>query len=98
MSRQQPNLPNSRGRARVGNPNELIPLNRGRGQIDITKDYSSGFTSLRSKIIYLTCCALPYIGFCTFLYMEGLKSACAVMVIVPIALFAIFWFLKRKLM
>lgn len=74
-----------------------IPKSQGRGSIYTNKDYSSSFTSLRSRIIYLTLCFLPYVGICVFIYLEGLEILGIVLLAVPLVLFGLFWFLKRKL-
>ncbi len=76
---------------------EPIPPSQGVGRIDTSKDFSSPFKSLRSRIIYIACCFLPYIGICVFVYLEGLETLGIILLAVPLVLFSLFWFLKRKL-
>ena len=74
-----------------------IPKSQGRGSIDTDKDYSSNFTSLRSRILYLTLCILPYIAICIFIYLEGLETLALILLAIPLELLGLFWFLQKKL-
>ena len=77
---------------------EPIPKSRGRrGKIYTDRDYSSSFTSTRSRIIYLACCLLPYIAICTMVYLEGLEVLALLLLSIPLVLFLVFWFLDKKL-
>jgi len=76
---------------------DLIPKSQGPGNIFTDKDYAGSYKSLRSRIIYLICCALPYVGICVFIYLEGLETLGIILLAIPLVLFLIFWFLKRKL-
>mgnify|MGYP001804274362 CR=1 FL=1 len=74
-----------------------IPKSQGLGYVDVSKDYSSSFSSLRARITYMMLCLLPYAGFCVFIYLEGLSVLFAILLIIPTGLFGLFWFLKKKL-
>jgi len=75
------------------------PIFRGgkeKGNINTTKDFSSGFDSQRSRIIYMCVCLLPYIGICVLVYLEGLEALGLIMLALPLVLLSIFWFIKKK--
>ena len=74
-----------------------IPPNRGQGSINTNKDYYSSITSLRGRIIFVSLCAAPYIGFSIYLFVTGLEIQAIALLAVPLCLFLIFWFLIKKL-
>ena len=74
-----------------------MPKSQGRGKINTSKDYSGNFTSLRSRIIYITLCLLPYIGICIFVYLEGLETLALILLAIPLVLLGLFWFLQKTL-
>jgi len=74
-----------------------IPKSQGPGSINTSKDYSAIFTSLGSRIVFLSTCILPYIGICAFVYLEGLEVLAIILLTIPLVLFSLFWFLKKKL-
>lgn len=76
---------------------DVIPKSQGRGSINTSRDFSGGSTSLRSRIIYLTLCLLPYVGICIFVYVEGLEALAIILLAVPLVLFSLFWLLQSKL-
>lgn len=82
-----------------GSPNFYDPISKGKGggSINTGKDYSGNFTSLRSRIIYLTLCLLPYIGMCIFVYLEGLEILAIILLAIPLVLLSLFWLLQAKL-
>ena len=70
---------------------------KGRGSIYTDRDYSSGFTSRRSRIIYVSCCMLPYLAMCIYLYLSMSEAVGIMLLAVPLVLFLVFWFLSKKL-
>ena len=76
---------------------DVLPKSYGPGSINVSKDYSTLFKTRRSRILFITCCALPHIGICIFVYLEGLKAVSIVLLAVPLVLGVLFWFLQKKL-
>jgi len=74
-----------------------IPKSQGRGNLDVSKNYSAGFNSLRSRIVFLSACMLPYIGICLFVYFEGLALLSIILLAIPLVFFLLFWLLQKKL-
>ena len=73
-----------------------IPKSQRPESIDVNEDYASSFKGLRSRIIYIVCCFIPYIAVCVLIYLEGLESLGIALLSVPLALLLMFWLLQRK--
>ncbi|MGD1898127.1 MAG: hypothetical protein ACFB16_14375 [Phormidesmis sp.] len=72
-----------------------IAVPKGKGSIDVSRDYSSSL-SLRARIIFSAFCVAPYVAICVFVYLEGVKGAAIVLLAVPIVFFFIFWYLNNN--
>lgn len=75
----------------------LIRNGKGKARIDTSTDYSRKFVSLRSRIIYMSLCILPYLAICVLVYLEGLEALGIMMLTLPLVLLSIFWYIQKKL-
>ncbi len=74
-----------------------IPPNRGRGSINTGKKYLGFIESLTARILFVSLCMVPYLGFGIYLFLQGLKVQAIILLAIPLVLFLVFWFLIKKL-
>lgn len=76
---------------------DVIPKNKGRGQIYTDKDYYGNFRSLSSRVIFALCCVVPYIAIAIHLYFTADKVIAIIMLAIPLVIGLAFWFVTKRM-
>lgn len=74
-----------------------VPKNQGRGSINTSRDFSTAFTSLSSRVAFVSLCMLPYVVLCVYLYLSLNKFLAIILLSLPILVGLGFWLLSQNM-
>ncbi len=80
------------------NPSFRDPLTRSGkgGQLNQRRDYGGSSASLRSRIIFVSLCLIPYLGFGIYLFVQGQQIPAIALLGAPLFIGLLFWFVIKN--